>query len=222
MPEPSVKGTLYQNMCALILDLRGAGRLSDEEIEKALSSEERALLDAEISIASWYPLDAYCRMLELAASTGPDGPVAFAEQSGHASAEQVISMGLYSQLDGRTEETWEARVARILSTLWGAFFNVGSAACSNVEGNLFEIETTGVRCMPDLLTARVQGFIECLARRAAASNRVVVRAERSPDGDTVTYRGLRSGDAAGDTEGEVSSDGVGVGASVGASKAATD
>lgn len=192
MREPAVKGTLYQNLCALVLDLRACGRLGDAEIEKMLSSEECELLEAEIAIASWYPLDTYCRMLALAASTGVDGPEAFAEQSGHASAEHVISMGLYSQLDARTEESWETRVGRILSTLWRAFFNFGEARFSNIDSGGFVIETTEVACMPDLLTCRVQGFIECLARRAASSNRVVVRRERSADGDVVSYHGQRS------------------------------
>lgn len=192
MREPSVKGTLYQNMCALVLDLRQTGKLSDAAIEKALSAEEIALLDAEISIGAWYPLEAYCRMLELAASTGPDGPIAFAEASGHASAEQVISLGIYSQLDDRTEGTWEQRVGRILSTLWSAFFNVGEARRARTDGEGFEIEIGGVEPMPDLLLRRSQGFIECLARRAAGSNRVVVRTERTPDGDTVIFRGQRT------------------------------
>jgi len=192
MREPSVKGTLYQNLCALVCDLRSSGKLSDADIEKILSEEEILLLDSEISIGAWYPLDAYCRMLELAATTGPEGPMVFAEQSGHASAEQVISLGLYTQLDDRTEVTWETRVGRILSTLWGAFFNVGEAKCTRIDGEAFEIEMTGVQCMPDLLVRRTQGFIECLARRAAGSVRVIVRAERSDDGDSVRYRGQRT------------------------------
>lgn len=192
MREPSVKGTLYQNLCALVVDLRMSGKLDDAAIEKALSADEIDLLESEIAIGSWYPLDAYCRMLELAATTGPDGPEAFAEASGHASAEQVIALGIYGQLDDRTEEEWETRVARILSTLWGAFFSVGEARMADMDGEGFAIEMRGVRCMPDLLTRRTQGFIECLARRSAGSNRVVVRAERSVDRDTVTYRGQRT------------------------------
>jgi hypothetical protein len=191
MREPCVKGTLFQNMCGLVLDLQQTGKLSEARIQKQLSPEEIAQLDSEISIGAWYPLDTYCRMLELAASTGPDGPMAFAEASGHASAEQVISLGIYGQLDGRTEETWENRVARILSTLWGAFFSVGEAKVGEIGGDVFEIELTGVRVMPDLLIRRTQGFIECLARRAAASNHVVVRGERSQDGDHVVFRGHR-------------------------------
>lgn len=192
MREPSVKGTLYQNLCSLVADLRQAGKLDDSAIAKALSPEEIELLDAEISIGSWYPLDAYCRMLDLAASTSSEGKLAFAEASGHASAEQVIQLGIYSQLDDRTEENWETRVVRILSTLWGAFFSVGEARALDSDGEAFEVEMSGVKPMPDLLLRRSQGFIECLARRAAGSNRVVVRTERSADGDVVRFRGQRT------------------------------
>ena len=104
----------------------------------------------------------------------------------------MVSLGIYSQLDDRTEETWENRVGRILSTLWGAFFNVGEARCQQIDGEALEIEITGVRPMPDLLLRRSQGFIECLARRSAGSNRVVVRTERSADGDTAAFRGQRT------------------------------
>lgn len=192
MRDPSVKGTLFKNMCELVLDLRRTGKLSDAQIEKALTADEIDQLDAEVAIGAWYPLDVYHRMLELAASTGPEGPAAFAEASGHASAEQVITLGIYSQLDDRTEEAWEQRVARILSTLWGAFFSIGEARCIRADGEGFEIEMTGVAVMTDLLIARAQGFIECLARRAAGSNRVVVRAERARGGDTVVFRGQRT------------------------------
>jgi len=192
MREPSVKGTLFRTMCELVLDLRRMGRLGDAEMEKALSPEEVDQLDAEISIAAWYPLDPYCRMLELAASTGEDGPMAFAEASGHASAEQVISLGIYSQLDDRTEISWEDRVGRILSSLWGAFFSVGEARWERVDGDAFDVVIDGVAPMTDLLLRRSQGFIECLARRAAGSNHVVVRTDRSDDGDRVVFRGRRS------------------------------
>lgn len=192
MREPSVKGTLFQNLAVEILEMRGRGRISDELLGKHLKPQEIEELDTEVSIGAWYSLDTYGRMLALAAEAAPGSDEAFAVQSGVASAERVISLGIYAQLDQRTEERWESRIGRILSTLWGSFFSFGEACWKQMEdGRDFEVEMKGVGCMSNLLVLRTQGFIECLGQRASGDDRVIVRAERSEDGDSVFYRGIR-------------------------------
>jgi len=189
--EPSVKGTLFQNLTGEILALRGHGRVPDPVLHRHLAPDEVAELDREISIGAWYPLDTYSRMLALVAEVEPGAPQAVAVRSGVASADRVIALGVYSQLDERTEEIWENRVGRILSTLWGSFFSFGQARWKDMHDRMFEIEMSGVGCMSELMVLRTQGFIERLGQRASGDDRVSVRAERSADGDTVFFRGVR-------------------------------
>lgn len=193
MREPSVKGTLFQNLTSEILALRGSGRVPDEVLHRHLEPEEISDLDREVSIGAWYPLDTYSRMLALVAEVEPGPPQVVATRSGVASADRVIALGIYAQLDERTEEIWENRVGRILSTLWGSFFSFGQARWKDMQDRDFEIEMTGVGCMSDLMVLRTQGFIERLGQRASGDDRVVVRAERSAGGDTVFFRGVRHG-----------------------------
>lgn len=191
MREPSVKGTLFQNLTGDIAELRSKGRIPDEMLSRHLKPDEVEELDREVSIGAWYPLDTYMRMLALIAEAKPGSAQAIATESGVESADRVIALGIYAQLDERTEESWENRVGRILSTLWGSFFSFGEANWKNMDDRDFEIEMTGVGCMSELLVLRTQGFIERLGQRASGDDRVIVRGERSADGDTVFFRGVR-------------------------------
>jgi hypothetical protein len=192
MPEPAVKGTLYQNLSSELCVLIQSGRIAQADCERILEPEELQGLDRDVAIGAWYPLDAYERMLNLYVLAAPRDPREFVTQSGRESADRVIELGIYSQLDDRTKESWEHRIGRILLTLSGSFFNFGAWEWSGFQGESFVVTIRHASCMPDLLAWRTAGFVERLGQRAAGEGDVVVNTERSPDRDTVIFRGERT------------------------------
>jgi hypothetical protein len=188
---PSVKGTLVQNLVGEIKVLLAQGNLDFEGLAKDLEAEDLALLDRDIALSAWYPVAPYGRLLEVfARACGGDRRATLIE-SGRRSARRVIELGIYSQLDTRTEESWENRVGRMLVTLSGSFFDFGRWEWQGLQRDgSFSIAVQDAHAMPDPLVLRTGGFIEHLAARAAAAP-VSLDLQRSPDLGTIHYRARR-------------------------------
>ncbi len=183
--QPSVKGTLFQNVCTEILECLDAGKLSRASFEAALKPEEIEIVEGDLMISAWYPLGTYCGMLKLLSSTAPD-PVAWLVASGRRSAQRVIDMGVYSQLDTRTQDGWGDRIGRILVTLSGAMFNCGQWRMTRIDDGVFEVEVVDAHAYSQELVWRTQGFIEVLATRAKGRH-IGIRHQRDPDGGRVLF-----------------------------------
>ena len=164
---PSVKGTIFQ---AVVNELNGYlsdGVIQRDELAARCKPDDLAYLDQEIGIASWYPIETYGRYLRFLCNRFGGGRREYLMEGGRQSAQRVIDMGVYGQLDDRTER-WGNRVGRILVTLGGSFYNFGSwtwVGMENEEG--FRIEVQGVAAMPEEAAARAHGFIERLTSRAS-------------------------------------------------------
>jgi hypothetical protein len=190
MSEPSVKGTLFQNLANELAERVSDGTISASQLASRLEPDELERLDHEIAISSWYPLDLYCRMLEVYALGASGAQGDFLMDSGRRSAQRVIDLGIYSQLDDRTEESWENRVGRILVTLSGSFFNFGKWEWSGLEGDGYSIRVRDAAPMSDLLVWRTAGFIELLTQRAAGAP-VALGHERIAGGRDLIFRARR-------------------------------
>jgi len=191
MPEPSVKGTIFQGVTEELNDMLAVGLTTREALARWLKPEDLDWLDRDIAISSWYPADRYCRLLSaMTRARGGDHRRSVIE-GGHASARRVGEMGIYAQLDERTAQTWDDKIGRLLVTLSGAFFSFGSWRWQGLAGAGFTIEITDAAPFSDDLVLRTQGFIEFLACRAAGAE-VVLSHERSADRDTLIYRAVRT------------------------------
>jgi hypothetical protein len=170
------------------------GKLSPVAVKQALKPEELDYLDAELGIASWFPADTYCRMLRLYASTAPDNPREYLIESGRKSAQRVIELGLYSQLDDHTESRWEDRVGRVLVTLSGSFFSFGHWEWLGIEaeGEGFRLGVRDAGAFSHELILRTQGFVEQLATRAATRS-VRVTHDLDKERQYLRYRARRVG-----------------------------
>jgi hypothetical protein len=170
MPPPSVKGTIFQ---AVVNELNGylsQGVLQRDEIASRCKPDDLDYLDRDIAIASWYPIETYGRYLRFLCDRFGGGRREYLVEGGRRSAQRVIDMGVYGQLDDRTEH-WGSRVGRVLVTLGGSFYNFGTwlwESFENDEG--FRIEVQSVAAMPEEAAMRAHGFIEHLASRAAGCN----------------------------------------------------
>ncbi len=187
--QPSVKGTIFQNACGEILEALQNGAMSRTDFESQLKPDEVELVEGEITISSWYSLEAYGRMLKLLGGTSPN-PTRWLIESGRRSAQRVIDMGIYAQIDNDTAGTWENSVGRILVTLSAGFFSCGRWQWKRGDTDSFEIEILEAEPYSTELVLRTQGFIELLATRAAG-HPVTVSHERSPDGGRILYSAAR-------------------------------
>lgn len=169
MAPPSVKGTIFK---AVVDELNGYlsdGIIQRDDLVSRCRPEDLAYLDQEIAIASWYPVATYGRYLRFLCDRFGSGRREYLMEGGRRSAQRVIDMGVYSQLDSRTER-WGKRIGRVLVTLGGSFYNFGTWSWeSSEDGRGFRIEVDGVAAMPEEAAARAHGFVEHLASRAAGS-----------------------------------------------------
>jgi hypothetical protein len=188
--EPSIKGTLFQNLVGELLELVDADRLGDADLAATLKPDERKLLDYDVSFSAWYPVELYNRMLQLYAVTAPGDPDAYLIAGGRRSARNLIALGLYSQLDTRTEESWENRAGRVLVTLAGSLFNFGEWQWKGLARQGFSILVDGASPMGDELVLRTAGFVQLLAERLAGTS-VALTHERERGGDLLRFRAHR-------------------------------
>ena len=166
MMPPSVKGTIFQAVVDELNDYLRQGIIQSEELAARWKPDDLAYLDREIAIASWYPIDTYGRYLRFLCNRFGGGHREYLMEGGRQSARRVIEMGVYGQLDDRTER-WDKKVGRVLVTLGGSFYNFGRWVWEAFENDAgFRIEVQGVAAMPEEAAARAHGFVEQLAGRA--------------------------------------------------------
>jgi len=188
--DPSIKGTLFQNLAGELHEFVSAGRLTTADLDAALKPDERRLLDYDVSLSAWYPVGLYNRMLHLYAVTAQGDPVEYLVAGGRRSARNLIALGIYSQLDTRTEETWENRAGRVLVTLAGSLFNFGEWHWKGLAGRGFSIRVDGAAPMGDELVLRTAGFVQQLAERLAGAP-VALTHEREGGGARIRFRAHR-------------------------------
>jgi len=167
MAPPSVKGTIFQAVVDEMNGYLSDGIIQRDDLAVRCKPEDLDYLDQEIAIAGWYPIDTYGRYLRFLCDRFGGGRREYLMESGRRSAQRVIDMGVYGQLDERTAR-WGNRVGRLLVTLGGSFYNFGTWLWESVEDDKgFRIEVQGVAAMPEEAAARAHGFVEYLTCRAA-------------------------------------------------------
>lgn len=187
MSEPSIKGSLVQSS---LDELRGhltSGTLSRGDLESSLKPEDLDLLDGDMLMSAWIPVASYGRILEALAAAADRRDDAFFIDGGRDSARRMVELGVYRQLDERTER-WEERVGKLLVSVAGVLWNFGTWKWLGMDGdNSFRVECRGVAAMPRVYALRTQGFVEFLATRAAGGA-VNLMMERSLDGGSIEFR----------------------------------
>jgi hypothetical protein len=63
--EPSVKGSLFVTGVVAIRRYRDSGYVSEDQITARLGPVALEMLDQKIDISRWYPIDAFCEMLDM-------------------------------------------------------------------------------------------------------------------------------------------------------------
>ncbi len=139
MPEPAVKGTIYKGVVEDLRRLRRQGRVSNEQIEARLGSEDLAPFESEISPSSWYPMSSYSSIMSLLGDVEGEGKDAYFTERGRGTARRLMAAGLYQQLAflQRWQESVDAAATdkaminayisklKLITTLSGSIYNVG-------------------------------------------------------------------------------------------------
>jgi len=191
--EPCAKGTLVKGVVAEVKARLESGDLSHADLDRLLKPEDRELLTQDVLISNWYPIECYARLCECLVVGSRLGRREALLEAGRRSAQRVVAMGLYSQVDSRTEGRWEDRVGRVLVSLYPVMFNFSKWEWQAGKGpdlTSFAIVVKEAGPMPETVRLRTQGFVEYLTARAAGRSVTVTFEE--PDRDTLVFRGVLS------------------------------
>jgi hypothetical protein len=186
MSEPSIKGSLVQASVEELRERCASGAIDRTELERRLKPEDLELLDGDVLMSAWVPVAGYGRILEALAAAADRSDDAFFIEGGRESARRMVELGVYRQLDERTER-WEDRVGRLLVSVAGVLWNFGTWEWLGMDEDGFRMECRGVAGMPRVYALRTQGFVQFLASRAAGQD-VTLQMQRSLDGGALTFR----------------------------------
>jgi hypothetical protein len=190
MSEPSIKGSLVRSSVEELCRHLASGALSRDDLERRLKPEDLDLLDGDMLMSAWIPVASYGRILEALAAAADRRDDAFFVEGGRDSARRMVELGVYRQLDERTER-WEERVGKLLVSVAEVLWNFGTWAWLGMDGkDSFRAECRGVAGMPRVYALRTQGFVEFLASRAAGGAVELVM-QRGLDGGSLEFRGRK-------------------------------
>jgi len=191
--QPCAKGTLLKGVVAEVKARLASGDLTEADLDRALKPEDLAYFgDDGVLISNWYPIEAYARVCELLVVGGRLPRQDALVEHGRQSAQRVVQLGLYSQVDARTEGRWEDRVGRVLVSLFPVFFNFTKwewVPPHDLKREPFTIIVREAEAMPETIRLRTLGFVEYLASRASGGQ-ATVNAEY-PDRGTIVFKGRR-------------------------------
>ncbi len=129
MAVESVKGSLVVGAAVAARRLRDAGRVSPDALEARLSAGALDLVDRKIEVARWYPVAAFCELIELAWEVDGRREVAYLERQGAESANRLFETKRYQQLEFAERSRRVAsreqliRQTRLITTITGTFYD---------------------------------------------------------------------------------------------------
>ena len=191
--EPSVKGVLVVGAVVAVRRHRDGGRISPEELEVRLKPEALALLDQKIDIGRWYPIGAFCGLIDLEWEVASGRDPEHARRAGAISADRLFDRGLYQQLD-YAERTTRAqnrgaliRQARLISTITGTLYNFLDVEVKVDERHpdSLEIHYGNAGPFAEVLRYTTEGFMNQINHRQGSTRRW---ASERPKPDRVVYK----------------------------------
>lgn len=179
---PSIKGSVFQTVVDDIRSLVERKVVSREALETRLEGADLRILDAKIDAARWYPIDAYGRMLELLRDLeGRPDPRQYLLQRGMRSANRLIDLGLYRQLERRPGQPL-AQVGEAMINLSRTLYNFTDwSFASDPDGRTHQLDVREAAAFPEVSRIVVEGFIDAIATRGLKLHARVSSARPAPD-----------------------------------------
>ncbi len=199
---PSIKGSVFAGIVEAVNKLLAGDALTREEAARWLREEDFALLDQEITVASWYDIRSYDRMNRLLRDVEGGGSNEYLREGGRATARRLLEMGLYSQLEylqrarvvsarGREErfQAFARDLAR-LNTLSQSILNFSQwkSRPDPDRDHRYLIEVSEADAVPETLAWRSDGFVNEMANQHGADDLWTWRRERP---DLIVFRMTR-------------------------------
>ena len=207
MAEPSIKGSIFKGVIDDLARLQREGRVSQEEVDARLATEDLALLEGEINASAWYPMESYGRLMDLLGEVEAGGKDAYFVERGRGSARRLMESGLYQQLSFLSR--WEsmlgaagddqsamiadyARNLKMVVSLASAIYNVGKWVVEPDPEHAGRvcIAVREARAYSDPMRLAIEGFLnECA--RAAREDLAHLHISERPSPDLMLFRMTR-------------------------------
>jgi len=174
--EPSVKGSLFVTGVVAVRRYRDSGRLSEDQIAVRLSPVALEMLDQKIDISRWYPIDAFCEMVDIDWEIAAERDPAYMRGMGEAAAKRFFERGIYQQLDyAKRSERVEnqrslTRQAKLIVTVTTALYNFLEIDVQ-VASNVLEIVYGNSALFSEALRYTTEGFMNEVNRWQGSSRR---------------------------------------------------
>lgn len=172
--EPSVRGSLFVMGVVATRRHRDSGAISEDALAARLGETALEWLDQKIDIERWYPVRAFCEMVdldwELSAARDPD----YLRRSGADAAARFFRAGIYQQLDyakrSRRVQTRGAlvRQARLIMTVTSSLYDF-LVTDVVIEGDRLRIYYANAAPFGDPLRYTTEGFMNEINRQQGAS-----------------------------------------------------
>jgi hypothetical protein len=175
---PSIKGSVMAGHIHTLLKLRDGGQISKQYLERALSNETLTMLDHPIQASAWYDIRSYTQIMELLRDVAGGGDNEYFCKAGAASAERLLQMGFYQQLEylkrmrlgDSGADPYERFVAyghdlRMIATITSSLVNFGPMTVKRdpEHEDRYLTEIVDAENYPDVLGWATQGFGNRLA-----------------------------------------------------------
>lgn len=175
--KPSVKGVLVVGAMVAVRRLRDGGRVPEEQLAARLGAAALELLDEKIDLGRWYPMQAFCELLDLEWEVAGDRDPAHMIRAGALTADRVFDRGIYQQLDyaqrAERANTREdvLRRARLITTVTASFYNFLDVEVRLDPDNpsVLEIRYGNAAEYSEALRHTTEGFMNQINRRLGSS-----------------------------------------------------
>jgi len=176
MPSEGVKGSLVLGATVAVRRMRERGRVSGEKLEARLSASALELVDQKIEMARWYPIGAFCELIEVAWDVEGRRQPSYLERQGAASADRLFDSNRYQQLEfaersGKVETQQQLiRQARLIATVTGTFYDFLEVDV-NLDSDGLCIVYGNARAFGDPLIHTTVGFMNQVNVRQGSKRR---------------------------------------------------
>lgn len=174
--EPSVKGSLFVTGVAAVRRYRDAGLLSEDQIAARLGPAALEALDQKIDISLWYPIDAFCEMVDLDWETAAERDPVYMRRLGAVAARRFFERGIYQQLDyAKRAERVESRrsllrQSKLIATVTNSLYSFLEIDV-RVVNNVLEIAYGDAAPFAEALRHTTEGFMNEVNRWQESSRR---------------------------------------------------
>jgi hypothetical protein len=174
--QPSVKGSLYVAGVVAVRRHRDSGRLSEDQIAARLGAVALEMLDQKIEISRWYPVEAFCEMVdvdwEVSGGRDPD----YIRGMGEAAARRFFEGGIYPQLDyakrsGRVDARPSLlRRAKLIVTVTNSLYNFIQTDV-RIASSVLEVVYGNAALFSEALRYTTEGFMNEVNRWQGSARR---------------------------------------------------